>query len=250
MLTAPPHLSPSSINTFQQCPLKFKFSKIDGLMEPPTVHTLLGNFVHDILESLYNLSIDQRTMPVARALARSHWEETYEAKVESLSLNKHDFRWKAWRCVENLYKIEDPIETCPAGIEYEVNGQIEGVTVKGFIDRFEVLDDNTLLISDYKTGKVPSPKYMDDKFQQLFIYAAMVDALGVGSASRVSLMYLVAPKVLSRDVTQESIEATVETIVSTKKQIDIYCEEENFPAKQSGLCNFCHFKKMCPAWVR
>lgn len=250
MLQAPPHLSPSSINTFQQCPLKFKFSKIDGLVEPPTVHTLLGNFVHDILESLYKLPIEERTMPSARQLARLHWEETYGVQTKKLSLNEHDFRWKAWWCVENLWQIEEPQQTELTGIEHEVFGEVEGVTVKGFIDRYRILDDGTLEIGDYKTGKIPSPRYTDDKFVQLFIYAVMMEVLGIGKSSSVSLMYLAGPKVLTRQVTQEALDTTIKTITSTKKLIDLYCEEGEFPTNTSNLCNWCHFKKICPAWTK
>ncbi|MGA0152949.1 MAG: PD-(D/E)XK nuclease family protein, partial [Ilumatobacteraceae bacterium] len=52
MLTPPAYLSPSSIGTYRDCPQKFKFSRIDGLKEPPTWATHLGTFVHDVLEHL------------------------------------------------------------------------------------------------------------------------------------------------------------------------------------------------------
>ena len=48
MFSPPPHLSPSSMGTFEQCPLKFKYSKIDMLKDDPTEATLMGNFVHDV----------------------------------------------------------------------------------------------------------------------------------------------------------------------------------------------------------
>lgn len=250
MLQAPPHLSPSSINTFHQCPLKFKFNKIDGMTEPPTVHTLLGNFVHDILENLYLLPTDERTIDTARFIARNKWEEHYESATKFLKLNNRDFRWKAWWCVENLWKLENPQETDLVDVEREVFGSIEGVTVKGFIDRFKKSDDGSLIIEDYKTGKIPDKRFMDDKFLQLFIYAVMLKELGVGETKEVSLIYLTGPKVLSAPVSGDILKTTVDKIVTTKSLIDQYCEDENFPAKPSGLCNWCNFKKICPSWTK
>lgn len=250
MLSAPPHLSPSSINTFLQCPLKFKFSKIDGILEPPTVHTLLGNFVHDILENLYRLPPDERTIDAAKSLARDLWHSKYEVETKSIRVAGQDFRWKAWWCVENLWKIEDPSLQSFEGIESEVFGQVDGVTIKGFIDRFARLDDGSIVIQDYKTGKVPNVNYLDDKFFQLFIYAVMLRELEVGIASKISLIYLAAPKVFTWEVTEENINKTINTITNTKKQIDVFCKQESFPAKTSGLCNFCFFKSSCPAWKR
>jgi putative RecB family exonuclease len=250
MLSPPPHLSPSSINTFLQCPLKFKFGKIDGIMEPPTVHTLLGNFVHDILENLYQLPSDERNLDAARRLAREAWHDKYEFETKSIRIPGQEFRWKAWWCVENLWKIEEPSLQSFEGIESEVYGKVEGVTIKGFIDRFARLEDGSIVIEDYKTGKVPNLNYLDDKFFQLFIYAVMLQELNIGTASKITLIYLTAPKVLTWEVTEEKLNKTINTITSTKKQIDTFCEQGSFPAKTSGLCNFCFFKSSCPAWKR
>lgn len=249
-LVPPPHISPSSISTFKQCPLKFKYSKIDGLVEPPTIHTLLGNFVHDILEALYQKPRENRTLQEARFIAREKWVGDYEPQAKSLRLNERDFRWKAWWCVENLWQIEEPSDIDFDGVEAEVIGDFRGVKIKGFIDRFKFDADGLVEISDYKTGKIPSARYAGDKFTQLYIYALMTEALGIGKASKVSLIYLTGPEVLSREVTEEALESTAEMILDTKRNIDAYCEEGEFPAKPSGLCNWCYFKKMCPAWTK
>lgn len=247
-LEAPPYLSPSSVGTFQQCPLRFKYSRIDKLPEPPTVHTLLGNFVHEILEDLYSIDAEKRTIPVARAIARDKWDTKYSLETKSLDINDHDFRWKAWWCVENLWKCEDPSKTELASVEFEINGEINGVRIKGFVDRFKKDDNGNIIVEDYKTGKIPNPKYTDDKFQQLLIYAVMLEELNVGKTSEVRLMYLAGPKILQRTVADEDRRKTIATLVSTKNSVDEYCASGEFPAKPGILCNWCNFKKICPAW--
>lgn len=249
-LVPPPHLSPSSISTFQQCPLKFKYSKIDGMTEPPTVHTLLGNFVHEILEHLYELPADKRTLDSARVLARDSWETTYGVQAKDMHLSERDFRWRAWWCVENLWKIEDPQNVELAGVETQILGECDGVNIKGFIDRFEKYSDGTLFIGDYKTGKIPRPQYLDDKFTQLIIYALMLEIMGVGKTKKVGLIYLAGPEVKTKEITEHHLETTRVMIKKTKITIDRYCEEEVFPTKPSKLCNWCHFKKICPEWVK
>ena len=251
MLIAPPYLSPSSISTFHQCPLKYKFSRIDGLTERPTIHTVLGNFVHQILEDLYALPEIERTLDNARTLSRQWWDEKYGTEVtETLKENGQQFRWKAWWCIENLWKLENPQNVQLAGIEKEVTGECNGVAVRGFIDRYEHLDDGTLFIGDYKTGKLPHQRFMKDKFTQLLIYAVMLEITGVGKASKLGLIYLAGPEVRTAYVTDEDLETTASLIVNTKKMVDTYCEEGVFPHKVSNLCGWCDFKKICPAWVR
>ena len=72
-LIPPPHLSASSISTFQQCPLRYKYSRIDNLPEPPSVDSLRGNFVHDVLENVYREESAVRTLSTARAIAKTIW---------------------------------------------------------------------------------------------------------------------------------------------------------------------------------
>jgi hypothetical protein len=51
---------------------------IDGLKEPPTEHTILGNYVHSILEEFYRLEAGQRTLLNARDLFRAIWDDYAE----------------------------------------------------------------------------------------------------------------------------------------------------------------------------
>jgi hypothetical protein len=69
MFTPPNYLSPSSIRLFRDCPQKFKLSKFDKIQEPPTWQQYVGTFVHDVLEHLYQVDADERTVGFLQALA-------------------------------------------------------------------------------------------------------------------------------------------------------------------------------------
>jgi putative RecB family exonuclease len=248
--TPPPHLSPSSIGTFKQCPLKFKYNKIDGITDDPTEATLMGNFVHDVLEELYKQEPDFRTQSEAKKIAAYLWANSWEQRVipwvrgeEKIRL----FRWNSWWCIENLWKIENPLELLPTGLEHELNGKIGGVQIKGFIDRFSPFEDS-FVISDYKTGKTPKPKWVSDKFFQLLVYAHLLDSLGYGKAKQVELLYLKDGVKYQHKVTEEDLASVEETIVTVKKQIDAKCETEEFEPIKSVLCGWCSYKTICPAW--
>ena len=75
MITPPAYLSPSSIGTYRQCPQKFKLSRIDHITEPPTWHTHLGTFVHDVLEHMYQQDPGERTIEHVRTLATQRWTD-------------------------------------------------------------------------------------------------------------------------------------------------------------------------------
>jgi putative RecB family exonuclease len=248
----PAHLSASSIQTYIQCPLKFKLSRVDKIQEPPTMQTLLGNFVHDVLEHFYvAYQPEERTVVSARHACTHVWSSGGWADRVAPYLKRtpiNDFRWSAWWCVENIFLLENPSLVQPSGIEYEVLGEIDGVLIKGFIDRWTEID-GVVTITDYKTGKTPAPKYMADKWFQLSLYAILLAELENKQSFNLELLYLkdgVAKKHLP---TADDFSSTRNTITTTKKEIVNSYDNSTWTAIPSNLCNWCHFKSnLCTYW--
>lgn len=253
VLVAPDRLSPSSISTFQQCPLKFKFSKIDGLRDAPTEATMLGNFVHEILEVMYALPAEQRTQDTARALARDLWSSKWEEQVTTLIHTEKElklFRWTAWWCVENLWNLEEPKEVEPYSIEEHVEGEISGIKLHGFIDRLH-FSNGVAKVSDYKTGKTPKKNYIDDKFFQLIIYTQLLESAGINADKiEVELLYLKDGVRFAKEITKEDVAKVASVIAEVREGIEKRCEEGYFEPNKSILCNWCGFKSICPAWQK
>jgi putative RecB family exonuclease len=250
-LVAPDRLSPSSISTFRQCPLKFKYSKIDGLPDAPTDATVLGNFVHEVLETMYALPPEQRTQETAKSLARQLWADSWGEKAASLIHSEKElnfFRWTAWWCIENLWRLEDPINTSPWAIEEHVEGVVGGIRLHGYIDRL-FYENGVAKISDYKTGKTPKPKYMGDKFFQLIIYSQLLESIDIIPESMsLELLYLKDGVRFEKVVSQEDVQEVIEVIQEVREGIDSRCKSGEFEPNKSILCNWCGYKRICPAW--
>lgn len=248
----PAYLSPSSMGTFRQCPQKFKFSKIDGLPDRPSEATLLGNFVHEILENFYVLPNEERSIGAAKGLAahvwtESGWEERIDGYVKPDQFRR--FRWNAWWCIENLWKVENPKSISPLGIEREVTGNLKSAPVRGFIDRYETSDDGLIRISDYKTGKTPAKSWVADKFVQLRIYAALMapESPDVGT---LQLLYLKDGVSFSYQITPENTEDIINYVEETYNEVLAACDSGDFPYSRSRLCDYCAYKSICPGWKK
>lgn len=254
-MQAPSFLSPSSIATYRDCPQKFKLSRIDRIPQPPSWATHVGTFVHEVLEHLYQLDPDERTQDALKSLASSRWVSSgWEGKVnalEELPGSIKDFKVQSFTCMTNLWQLENPQETELDGMEHEVVADVEGVAMKGYIDRFTFGDDG-IVISDYKTGKVPNPTFTSDsdKFFQLLAYAAMLEAADQESTSKVQLLYLGVPVVHELAVTPVNLAVAKGTIVETREGIDAAVSAGEFPCNVTKLCDWCHYKKTgdCPAF--
>ena len=250
----PEYVSPSSLATYSQCPLKYKYSRVNQIQEPPTQATLLGNFVHDVLESFYgSLDPDQRTATSLRSLSTSVWSDgKWADRIRGVVPEKEaqKFRWSAWWCLENIFRVEQPSAVTVGGVETELDGRVGGVRVKGFIDRWFV-DDGMVRISDYKTGKTPREPYVDDKFIQLMIYATLLSGVSERPIGSVELLYLRDGKRFIRLVDQSKLDEVHRLITETYDAIVSSFNDNNWPAKPTKLCNWCFFKDtICEYWKK
>ena len=232
--------------------MKYKLSRIDGLKDPPTEATLRGNFVHSTLEELYALPSNERTLISARELAKKLWENEYEELVlpyvkgeEALRL----FRWSSWWCIENLFAMEDPTALHFDGIETELNDTIDGVLIKGFIDRWRKTDDG-IIVGDYKTGKTPAPRFREDKYFQLFLYSYVLEKQLNEPVKEIELLFIKDSVRLAKEVTDEDRETVRSTVVQIRKDIDERCVSGEFEPIKHRLCDWCNYKSICPIWSK
>ena len=209
--------------------------------------------MHDVLEHLYQLEPDERTSDVLRTLAGDRWKAgDWESAVEALDKKQgeiKDFKIQAFNCMQNLWRLEDPQHVDLMGMEHEVNVAVEGVQLRGFIDRVLIDDTGAVVIGDYKTGKVPNPRFTseDTKFFQLLTYALMLRESDQEETSRVELLYL--KDGVRHDVTVTPVKLAIAqgTIVETKEAIDAACDRGEFECNVTKLCDWCFFKPQCPA---
>jgi putative RecB family exonuclease len=251
ILVPPEFLSPSSISTWQQCPLKYKYSKIDKIIDPPTEATVLGNFVHDALERLLLSPPESRTLSTAQSIMRSLWSDEYQNKAADVlhghEAKMHEFRWRAWWCVENYFLMENPAEVSFEGLEDYVTGKVGDASLRGYIDRWGK-DANGIVIGDYKTGKTPRPQWRNGKFQQLLIYAVLLGEIHQTKVNSLELLYLKDGVRLTHPVKTKELDETKKTIISVHAEIQEACATSNFEAKKHRLCDWCAYKSFCPAW--
>ncbi len=245
----PQSLSPSSISTYRSCPKRFEYSKIDKLPDPPGKEALIGTFAHSVLEDLMKLAPEFREAESARRIARANWGRFESGRdFKRLGLDEasaKDFRWEAWRGIEGYFAMEDPATVDVVGTERKVGASIGDVMVRGIVDRLERAGDSTI-VSDYKSGKVPSGRYRSEALQQPFLYAAILAESGV-NVDRVRLLYIKASEEIAAEVEDTAIAQAKERVEETWASINQDFDEEFFEPKPGPLCNWCAYKPICPA---
>ncbi len=244
----PPRLSPSGASMFEQCPRRWRFRYVERFPDPPGIQALVGSFAHLVLESLLGEEPARRTPSRARVLARELWagfarDDDYAA-LELDEAQSRDFRWKAWTAIEGLWALEDPVSVEVAATEHKVEATLAGVPFRGVVDRLDIAPDG-MVVTDYKSGRAPSPRYAKGRLDQVVLYAAAVAGATGQRPVRARLLYL-GQRIIDVAVTDEVLEVTVEALASTWVAIGEACATDSFAPRTGPLCNWCPYADRCP----
>lgn len=244
----PERLSPSGAATFEQCPRRWRFRYVDRLPDPPGADALVGTFAHLVLERLMQQHPIRRTTDEARRIARAAWPEIAGSEdYRDLELDDQQaraFRWQAWRAIEGLWDLEDPTGVDVRSTEQSVSVTLDGVPFRGVVDRVES-EPEGLVISDYKSGRAPTPRYAPSRLQQVLLYAAAIAEETGDRPVRAQLLYL-GQRIVATAVTPVELGGAVDQLKSTWDAISDACDGDEFAARPGPLCAYCAYAERCP----
>ena len=246
--TPPRRLSPSGAGTFEQCPRRWRMRYVERLPDPPGEAALAGSFAHRVLELLMQRDPHERTVEVAKAIARTEWPGV-EADPDFRALGfdeaggKH-FRWKAWQAIEGLWALEDPKDVEVRATEHDVEADLGGVPFRGIVDRLDEEGDG-LVVTDYKSGKAPSARFRRGRLDQVLLYAAAVEQATGEMPVHARLLYL-GQRPVGIKVTREEIDSVVDKLAGTWAAINTACATDEFEPRTGPLCGWCPYVDRCP----
>jgi putative RecB family exonuclease len=252
VLPVPRSLSPSKVSSFTDCALAFRFSVIDRLPEPPSAAATKGTLVHGALERLHLLPPADRTVDAALAcLADAAVDLRDDPEYTGLGLSgdaEAAFHAEAAELVRNYFRLEDPRTVRAIGLELMLTAEIDGVSLRGIIDRLELDDDGGLVVTDYKTGSAPSTQYERKRLSGVHIYSLLCEQLLGRRPTRVQLLYLRDPMAIITEPSDRSTRGTRRSLGAVWQAVERACAREDFRPQPSRLCEWCSFRAYCPAF--
>ena len=248
----PRSLSPSKVSSFTDCALAFRFSVIDRLPEPPSPAATRGTLVHAALERLHLLPPAGRTVDAALAcLADATVELRDDPEYVGLELSGDDevaFHNEAAQLVRNYFRLEDPRTVRAIGLELMLTAEVDGLPLRGIIDRLELDADGGLVVTDYKTGAAPSTQYERKRLAGVHIYSLLCEELLGRRPTRVQLLFLRDPLAIITEPSDRSTRGTRRTLGAVWQAVERACDREDFRPQPSRLCEWCSFRAYCPAF--
>jgi putative RecB family exonuclease len=253
-LDIPRTLSPSKASAFTDCPLAFRYSIIDHLPEPPSPAAVKGTLVHAALERLFwNRLPGERSVDAGLEALEEAWDRLQDdPEFVELALDideASEFRADAEVLLHNYFRIEDPNAVRTVGVELGLETQMGNMVLRGIIDRLDLTEGGELVVVDYKTGRAPSAQFEKSRLNGVHTYALLCERVLGQFPSQVKLLYLRDPVAIIATPTEQSVRGHRQRTTAVWSAIERACEREDFRPRPSGLCRFCNFQELCPAFA-
>lgn len=245
--------SHSKLETFQNCPLSYKFQYIDRIKtDRDSVEAFMGNCVHESLAKLYrDLKLSKlNTEDEIVEYYHQTWDRNWHDNVFVVrkDYSAEDYRVTGERGIREYYRRYAPFDQGKTvWIEQSVKVKLDksgGYQLTGVVDRLVDVGKGRYEVHDYKTsGSLPSQERLD-RDRQLALYQLAVHEY-FSDAKDVDLVwhYLVFDKELRSKRTKEQLSELKKNVIDLIKTIE---GTEVFEPRESELCEWCAYQEICP----
>lgn len=246
------------METFEQCPRKWFHIYVEDAKSVANFSTVLGNFTHSVLEELYQWPAEERTVNLAKEIARYEWDKMNTSwarsrtgrDLDSLRLNEDELRHmrqRAWASIKGTWEMEVPSDIDVVDVESEFMIEHDGAWIRGYIDRIERVEGG-LRIADYKTGKVPHERYKAKKLFQVYLYAKAAAEVYEEPVVSAALLFL-GQEIIEGEVTEAVTRRTEKRLSKTIAGIKDSLRTGEFAPRTGPLCAWCDFLPYCEEGV-
>jgi DNA helicase-2/ATP-dependent DNA helicase PcrA len=242
------YLSFSQIETFNTCPLQYRYRYLQKIPLPPSAAQSFGTSLHEVLKDFYHQVQKGKKLSAKKliALLDKHWVSSgYTSQSHEKRLKKegkkmlNDFYEKGFDPKSKVKDLEQTfiIKVAP---DFKVGGRIDRVDESS----------SGIEIYDYKTGRPWDDKKVAASLQ-MTLYAM------AATSPRSSLFYKVNPEEVAlsfyflKTGEKKSARRDKKDLVKAQKELlekRNQIQKSDFQPTPSPLCDFCDFRLICEAW--
>lgn len=255
--------SVSKLELFEKCKKQYYFNYLDPEIAPikkelvkPRDYKTKGSAVHGAITLFYHLKEKERTSKNLKKCLEEAWfsekdickkpplgdlggfkDIDHERNVYRECLNMLSNFLETEKNAPNLFYVPTKnIRESFSDYEEMIKPINKDILISGKFDRIDKLDNNNLMVVDFKTGK------SENGFFQLEFYKLLAELNFDKRVDKTSYYNLKNRKIKSFDVSNVNIENIKDKILDKVSNIK---KEKEFKPNKSRLCSHCDFKEIC-----
>jgi len=239
------YLSFSQLDTFNNCPLQYRYRYLQRIPVAPSAAQTLGNTIHRTLRDFLQGVRDKQKLKEKDLL--SLLDRNWSSLGYADKAHEREGKRAAQRMLTNFYKNLDKKVIFKSLEQPFIIKVSPDLRVGGKIDRVDQVGKDKIEIIDYKTGRSLEQKEVD-KSLQMTVYALAAQDKGIYNKNpqevTLTFYFLDSGKKISTKRTSKQLQEVRKEIIKKAQEI----AKSDFEPKPSRLCDFCDYKLICEAW--
>jgi DNA helicase-2/ATP-dependent DNA helicase PcrA len=235
-------LSASDLDLYLTCPLKYKFRRVFGIPQEPTINQRFGILIHNVLERFHKEGDDQGSEEGLRRLMglfETGWRRTGFGSSD----DELQFRDRAREAMRLYWERERESDGEPVWLERKFDFRIGEHHVRGRVDRVDRLPDGSHELIDYKTGERKSEAALESDLQLSLYRLAAGEAWDL-EANTGSYYYVLDADKVAAPVRPDDAERVERTVYQVGEGV---LGQDFEPRPSPTVCSWCDYKLICPA---
>jgi superfamily I DNA/RNA helicase/RecB family exonuclease len=231
-------LSASDLDLYLTCPLKYKFSRVFGIPQDPTINQRFGILIHNVLER-YHKEGEEEGLPRLMDLFEAGWRRAGFGSSD----DELQFRDRAREAMRLYWEREREAEGEPVWLERKFDIKIGAHHVRGRVDRVDRLPGGTHELIDYKTGERKTEADLESDLQLALYRLAAREAWDL-EAGTGSYYYVLDGDKVAAPVRPDDAERVERTVLQVGEGI---LGQDFEPRPSPAVCSWCDYRLICPA---
>ena len=253
-----PYITPSMLNTYQECPQKFYHEYILRIEAPPDGAAIAGTLIHGILKELHIMypgAFDRHAVEAAMEITEHIWKDKsneFPTKYES------QYWYQRVRNQLSVYlEYEKTRQRDVRECEYSISFNLGDIPLKCRLDRIDALPGGGIEIIDYKSGKFSwkTPKTVlahgaNDLLQlPAYFWALKESNTEYKDVQKITFWALKNEKPVTVDITEDTLdELRRQRDILKKLCLKIFSGD--FSVSEKKQCWGCPYQNICPEALR
>jgi DNA helicase-2/ATP-dependent DNA helicase PcrA len=233
-------LSASDLTLYLTCPLKYKFARVFGIPQEPTINQRFGILMHNVLERFHKEPPEPGDeLRTLNRLFEGGWRRGGFGGTD----DEMQYRDRGREALRLYWERERVSESEPVWLERKFDFKVADHHVRGRVDRVDRLPGGEYELIDYKTGERKTEEDLDSDLQLALYRLAAREAWDI-EAAYASYDYVLDADKIPAPTRPDDAERVERTVITVGEGV---LSQDFEPRPSPSVCSWCDYRLICPA---